>query len=95
MTVGARAIAKEAGITYRQLDMWVRWGYLHPSAVPSQGFLREWPDDERFVAIEMGRLVRAGMQVSAAAELARRYVTEPTADGKYLIGIGVSIIFED
>jgi DNA-binding transcriptional MerR regulator len=89
------AVTRQAGISYRQLDHWVRMGWLIPETDLKEHKLRQWSEDEALIAAEMGRLTRAGMKPATAAELARRYVTEPTADGKYLIGIGVSIIFED
>lgn len=59
-------------VTYRQLDLWVRRGYLKPAnTTPGSGFRRDWSDGELLVAARMGRLVRAGLEVDVAANVAR------------------------
>lgn len=65
-------LALPDGISYRQLDYWVRRGYLRPgNADLGPGFRRTWDDDERRVATLMARLVRAGVSVEAAHRVAR------------------------
>jgi hypothetical protein len=60
------------GITYRQLDYWVRQGYLVPNhASPGSGSWRSWPEPEMEVARMMGVLVTAGLRPEAAARVAR------------------------
>ena len=67
----AAAIAQIAGISYRQLDFWVRRGYLRPVHVGGSGTYRQWPDEEVRVAKEMARLVVAGVSPALAARVAR------------------------
>lgn len=59
-------------ITYRQLDHWVRRGYLRPTGgTCGSGYMRDWTDAEIRVARRMGRLVAAGFRTAAAAGIAR------------------------
>ncbi len=93
----SHTLARQANISYRQLDEWVRRGFSRPirSTQRGKGYQRVWNEDERLIVIEMGRLVNAGIRPPEAARIARQHVTEPSIDGKYLIAVGVSIIFED
>jgi hypothetical protein len=59
------------GITYRQLDMWARNGYLHPQVYGGSGTARGWPAAEAEIARRMGRLTAAGLTVERAAAFAR------------------------
>lgn len=62
----------DLGITYRQLDYWVRQGYLKPrGGHPGTGFSRAFSDEERRIAVAMARCVRAGFTPVAAARVAR------------------------
>lgn len=81
------------GITYRQLDYWVRKGYLRPEgeSSPGTGTARQWPPAELDIARRMGRLVAAGFPPERAAAFARNdwprgevapgIMVEVTADG--------------
>jgi hypothetical protein len=63
---------QEMAITFRQLDYWVRQGYLRPAApLPGSGYAREWPAAEIEIGRRMGRLVRAGLPVEWSARFAR------------------------
>lgn len=69
-TVGLVAVID--GVSYRQLDFWVRRGYLKPhNATPGSGYSREWTTDEAAVATTMGRLVIAGFTPELAHRVAR------------------------
>lgn len=70
------SIADQAGVTYRQLDYWIRQGYLKPIRTGGTGHQHEWPKTELSVARWMGRLVKAGFTPEAAAELARTALTK-------------------
>jgi len=61
----------DIGATYRQLDHWVRSGYLKPNCAGGSGFVREWPKGELRVANTMARLVAAGLPPALAARVAR------------------------
>lgn len=56
------------GLTYRQLDFWVRKGYLNPANARAggKGTDRMFPPSEVMVAAEMARLVSAGLPPSLA-----------------------------
>ncbi len=71
----------EEGLTYRQLDYWVRKGYLKPDHPEwaRQGTPREWSEREIEVARIMYRLTSAGLSVPVAAEVARGAVDEVLA----------------
>jgi DNA-binding transcriptional MerR regulator len=75
MTASTAALALELGISYRRLDHWVRRGYLRPwNPAPGCGRARAWPANECQVAALMLRLIGAGFEVEAAAEVAREAV---------------------
>ncbi len=57
--------------THRQIDYWVRAGYLHPQHVGGSGNPREWTREELRVVRVMARLVKAGLQPAVAARAAR------------------------
>ena len=59
------------GVTYRQLDFWVRQGYLRPEHAGGSGVARKWPAEEIRVLERMARLVRGGVVPSVAARVAR------------------------
>lgn len=60
------------GPTYRQLDHWVRRGYLNPgNANAGTGNSRQWPAGELAVARLMYRLTKAGLTLEAAYRVAR------------------------
>lgn len=69
---GSVALAEAAGISYRQLDNWVRLGHLRPvDPEPGTGSPREWPEPELEIARRMGRLTAAGLPLAFAARMAR------------------------
>jgi hypothetical protein len=84
------------GLNYRRLDYWARRGYLRPEKDgDGSGFARRWPRSEYDVARAMWRLVSAGMNVPAAARVARlaveageHTVTIPTPEGPVEISWG-------
>lgn len=60
------------GVTYRQLNWWVRQGYLRPANPhPGSGTRRIWSSDELRVGARMAALVAAGLLPRLAAEAAR------------------------
>jgi DNA-binding transcriptional MerR regulator len=60
-----------ARVTYRQLDFWVRRGWLEPTSRPGSGHVRTWTLDELAVACRMGALVEVGITAERAAHVAR------------------------
>lgn len=75
-------VADLCGITYRQLDHWLRRGYVvvHESSgvyrrrgehgtpvTPGSGYLRRWRDEEVAAVRALAVLVNAGMRVDKAA----------------------------
>ena len=71
VTLGVANTERELGITYRQLDHWVRLGLLRPLHLGGSGNPREWTRAELDVAKAMGRLVAAGLRPEAASRVAR------------------------
>lgn len=77
-------LADHAGITYRQLDHWVRQGWLRPAHVvghPSRGtgHRRVFMGLEIVKAEHMGRLVNLGARPAVAAEVAWQLAEAGTA----------------
>lgn len=69
----AAILAAPGGPTYRQLEHYVRRGYLKPDVKPLGGERDPWswsPAEAR-VAIDMGRLVNAGLRPAVAIQVAR------------------------
>lgn len=65
-------ILQQEDVSYRQLDHWVRCGYLKPvEAYPGSGHVRSWPHDELDVVQRMIWLVNCGFKPASAAGLAR------------------------
>jgi hypothetical protein len=60
-----------AGVTYRQLDYWVRKGMLYPGFGEGTGNPRWWPASEVEIARRMGCLAAAGLPLDFAARMAR------------------------
>lgn len=76
-------VARSCGVSYRQLDHWIRKGYLHAVSydwkdrvVPSggSGNRRELKEGEMAVLTLMVRLMKAGFEVHSAAIIARRVI---------------------
>lgn len=65
-----------AGVTYRQLDYWIRTGRVRPVDGPcGSGNYREFEQAEAAIATRMGVLVRAGLLPDAAEDVARQLQT--------------------
>ena len=78
VSVGIASAGKEAGVTYRQLDHYVRQGYLKPAHEGGSGRQREWTRAELDVARVMGRLTAVGLRLETAHRIARS--REPRAE---------------
>lgn len=65
-------LAAHAGITYRQIDHWVRAGYLLPAnPQPGSGIPRDFLPAEVAVTVRMAHLVAAGLYLPVAHQIAR------------------------
>jgi hypothetical protein len=82
-----RHIAHGLGITYRQLNYWVKRGYLRPEHDGGSGVARRWPAAEAEIARRMSRLISAGIDVAAAAAFARN----DWPDGEIAPGIRIEV----
>lgn len=72
-------LAEVAGVSYRQVDFWVRKGYIKErSPGGGSGFLRDFADEEVAVTMKMASLVRIGLKPEPAAEYARLMVEHDT-----------------
>jgi len=79
------------GPTYRQLDHWVRRGYLNPgNANAGTGNYRQWPAGELRIANLMYRLIQAGLTPAAAARVARAGV-----GGAAELAPGIRIVIDE
>lgn len=59
-----------AGISYRQLHLWVVKGYLTPdNPHPGSGHDRRWPEHEVVKAVAMANMVWDGISHAKAAQL--------------------------
>lgn len=65
-------LTADLGLTYRQLDYWVRKGWLQPEhAQCGSGTHRQFDGQELVIARRMSRLVGLGFEPSLAARVAR------------------------
>ncbi len=64
-------VVRVSGATARQLDHWVRTGYLRPEGPGGTGNNFHWPAVEVRAAILMKRLVEVGLTPAGAARAAR------------------------
>lgn len=64
-------LVERTGLSYRQVDYWLRCGYLRTETGGGSGYPRTIPDDEIQVAVILAELVTLGMRSSAAVPLAR------------------------
>jgi hypothetical protein len=67
-------VVSATGATYRQIDYWVRQGYINPTPRingAGSGTPRVWPAEELKVAREMAVLVAVGLLPDAAHRAAR------------------------
>jgi MerR HTH family regulatory protein len=80
-------------ITYRQLDFWVRKGYINADS-PGSGYTRSFSHRELRVLKAMARLVQAGFPAQKAAELARSAITDVGSAGALRIKLGEGIILD-
>jgi DNA-binding transcriptional MerR regulator len=83
-------LVRETGITYRQLDYWVRTGLLNGQRDLGSGNARDWTAAQVSKARVMGSLVRAGIGPRLAAELSDRFL----ADGRAQLAPGLWITRE-
>jgi Bacterial RNA polymerase, alpha chain C terminal domain len=88
-------VAREAGISFRQLDHWTRCGYLMPGREWrgrhwGSGSNRTWPAGEMEIARRMGRLTAAGILPRLAASFARNSWPK----GEIMPGIAIEVTDE-
>lgn len=74
-------VCQQAGCTYRQLDFWVRCGYIRPArAAAGYGTQRGFDLAEVVVLRRMVTLVKAGLAPQVAAHAARNGYTTWLSD---------------
>lgn len=82
MSTATDLLLIRSGITYRQLDHWVRQGWVKPrflrrngeAAEGGSGYTRDFSEEESRVVLRMGRLVNVGLKAEEAALAARSMV---------------------
>lgn len=69
---GTQQLARDLGVSFRQLDYWIRKGYLGPRLAvnPGQGQYRTFSPVERRLAVLIAEGLRAGFTLKAAAHRA-------------------------
>jgi hypothetical protein len=83
----APCVLATTGLTYRQLDYWVRAGYLRPVRDRTgSGIARLWPHAELEIAGRMKRLTDVGLPPREA----HRFAREMWPDGEIAPGIWIS-----
>lgn len=86
-------LTRAGDISYRQLDYWVRKGYVQPrTPAIGSGSRRDYGADEERVLKVMGRLVNTvGMEPRAAAQIARSATYE---DGCGYVRLGSGLLLK-
>jgi DNA-binding transcriptional MerR regulator len=73
-------VAELAGCSYRQIDYWIRQGWLSPAEdVPGSGYERGWDAPSIRRAVGLALLERLGFRPSAAARLLDSADRDPVA----------------
>lgn len=68
--IDSNAVAKLAGITYRQLDYWLRRGFVYVSdPEPGSGYQRQFSLTESAQVIALSALVRIGFSPESASHV--------------------------
>jgi DNA-binding transcriptional MerR regulator len=89
--IGTLEAADRAGITYRQIDYWIRCGYIRADQGGS-GSRTELDETELGVLLHIGLLIRAGLTLRVAHDAARYLTTEGS---EYALGHGVVIAIRE
>lgn len=92
----APGLAKEAGVTYREFDYWIREGYINTTpvnngedrATPGTGKSRVFVGRDAEIAMTFARLVRIGFKPSMIENAAVRLVDR----GEAHLPLGVTLI---
>jgi DNA-binding transcriptional MerR regulator len=71
-------LAQAAGISYRQLDWWVRRKWLHPTGGKGSGRQREFDEEEVAIALTAGQLLKLGFVPERAVRYARELQSSGT-----------------
>jgi len=75
LSLTSTEVADIAGITYRQLDYWVRHGWVTPAGHGTIGNgcgIREWDADATRQVTDIAALTRLGFRPERAAEMISR-----------------------
>lgn len=72
MPISSADLIKRCDITYRQLDYWIREGYVEPlgEPTPGSGNRREFSESEAAFVGTLSQLAKTGMRIEIAAGLA-------------------------
>lgn len=66
--MNAPELAQRAGISYRQLDYWIRKGWIDGTN-PGTGYVRRFAEEDAARVMMMAKLIAAGLHPARAAEL--------------------------
>jgi hypothetical protein len=75
-TYSSMQVARAAGVSYRQVDYWIRAGHVPGRANTGVGYERRWTQRERDNVIFLAVLIRAGLTVAAAARLLEQHLID-------------------
>jgi DNA-binding transcriptional MerR regulator len=95
--LSAAHVCALAGITYRNLDYWLRRGFIdldpeHPDPTGrGSGYPRRFTPQEADRFVLLARLVRAGFRVETAADVARKVARAPGDRVEVVGGIWVQV----
>lgn len=90
-------VAKLAGITYRQLDWWVRQEHIHAEwekGTGGSGYHRIFSPEEVRVVMITAKLVEDGITVGRAVEIARAFVANPKRRQVFLNSVTITLHHE-
>lgn len=78
-----------SGVTYRQLDYWIRTGRINiDQPLPGSGCRRDYPATEMAIAARMRKLLDGGLSLAAATQVARDF-EEPYKPERITAGVYV------
>lgn len=80
-------VAHKAGVSFRQVDYWLRNGLIPGIKTGGTGFPRELTAAQVKFVTMMGSLVKAGMQPKPASDLVKKLLK----DGEVRIGTWIKV----
>ena len=98
MPFSTQYVVQKSKATKRQVDHWIRKGWVKPNGNGGTGNGWSWSKEELDVACLMARMVQAGIKVERAAKLARLVIENPKPDKEtrnIKLGDGMWLVFKE